>query len=85
MQIHYTSRFKKRFNKLPQKIQQVFEKKLRIFILDIHEKTLRTHKLKGNLSSFFAFSITRNYRVIFQILSRTLIVFVDIGTHNQVY
>lgn len=85
MQVHYTSRFKKRFNKLPHKIQQVFEKKLQIFIIDIYEKTLRTHKLKGNLSSFFAFSLTSNYRVIFQMLSKTLIIFIDIGTHNQVY
>lgn len=85
MEIIYTDSFKKKFNKLPKKIQGQFIKKVEIFIKDPFAPILKTHILKGNLVGLRAFSVTGNYRVIFRLLGFSSAKFVDIGTHSQVY
>ena len=50
------------------------------------EKSLKTHKLKGNLTDFYSCSLTYEYRIIcIIIIQDNEITLVDIGTHNQVY
>ncbi|MEH1907877.1 MAG: type II toxin-antitoxin system mRNA interferase toxin, RelE/StbE family [Nostoc sp.] len=48
--------------------------------------SLKTHKLKGELSDFHSCSLTYEYRIIcvFLIQDET-IVLVDIGSHDEVY
>jgi addiction module RelE/StbE family toxin len=53
---------------------------------DPFDNSLKTHKLKGNLSNFHACSLTYEYRVILTIEVRDKeIILVNIGTHNEVY
>lgn len=47
-------------------------------------RSLKTHKLSGQLGSCFASSITRVYRIVFT-LNEEEICFVDIGSHDEVY
>jgi len=50
------------------------------------ENSLKTHKLKGNLSDFYACSLTYQYRIVLTIEIRDEeIVLVNIGTHDEVY
>lgn len=85
MKIIYTKNFKKRFNKLSQKNQKLFKTKVGIFMEDPNNSILRKHKLKGRLKNYSAFSINNDCRVIFQVINDYSVLFIDIGTHNQVY
>ncbi len=50
------------------------------------EKSLKTHKLKGELSSYYACSLTYDYRVIVTIVIKDkVITLMDIGAHDDVY
>lgn len=74
---------KKIKQKRPQLIKKI-EKQLKIFKLDPKHPSLRTHKLKGNLSNTWSISIEGNIRLIYTIKNGKAI-FLKIGTHDQVY
>ncbi len=42
-------------------------------------------KLSGRLKNLWSFSIESDLRVIFQMLKENRIIFVDVGTHDEVY
>jgi len=46
---------------------------------------LNDHPLHSKLQGCRAFSITKDIRVIYQIIDDNLVRFLNIGTHNQVY
>ena len=53
---------------------------------DPFESSLKTHKLKGNLSEFYACSLTYQYRVVLTIeIKDEEIILVNIGSHDDVY
>lgn len=85
MNISFTDRFKKRFNKLSPKVRKQFEERIEFFIENPSNPILRMHPLKGNLAGLRAFSVTGDYRVIYRILDRENVKLIDIGTHAQVY
>lgn len=62
-----------------------FKERLALFLKDKSNLVLKDHKLIGNLQSFRAFSITGDVRVIYAEESKDAVIFIDIGTHNQVY
>ena len=49
------------------------------------DKTLRTHKLSGKLKEYWSVSIEYDLRVIFYFEDAETAVFVDLGTHKEVY
>lgn len=85
MRILFTDTFKKKFRKLPLKIQAAFGARVGFFIKDPFHPLLKNHPLKGNFIGLRAFSVTGDYRVIFRFLDKENARFVDIGTHSQVY
>lgn len=85
MNIFFTKSFKKRFAKLPEKIQKKFEIRVEVFLKNPFDRTLENHPLTGNLLGFRSFSITGNYRVKFIVLDIESVKFVDIDTHPHIY
>ncbi len=88
--IQRTRRFEKSFGKLNVKTQKLFIKKLRIFINDEYQSSLRTHKLKGKRKNEYAFAVTDDIRAIYEKRIQKgkeilVFTFVDIGGHNRVY
>ena len=81
-QVLYTRQFVKKFKKLPPKIKKLAINKEKVFKQDITHPSLKTHKLSGQLSSFFAFSINYSHRILFTIENDQTIVFINIGTHS---
>ena len=49
-----------------------------------YASSLRTHRLKGALAECFAARLSREYRIVF-IFDAVRVVFLDIGTHDDVY
>ena len=49
------------------------------------DNRLKTHKLKGALNEYHAFSISPSDRIVFRILDDDGVLLVDIGSHDEVY
>jgi len=54
------------------------------------DPSLKSHKLTNNLSQYWSCSVNYDYRIIFtfsvdNITQETLIILVDIGSHDEVY
>lgn len=82
MRIRRTDRFKKDYQKLPPEIQQRVDQKLRLLVQDFRHPSLRVHKLRG-VEGLWEFSVTMNYRVIFEIEEDCLIL-LAVGPHRIV-
>jgi addiction module RelE/StbE family toxin len=75
-------KFFKKHRDLVPKFKKIIEK----LTDDPFENSLKTHKLKGNLSDFYACSLTYQYRIVLTIEIRDEEIFlVNIGTHDEVY
>jgi len=59
--------------------------KIVVFTNDPFDSALKTHKLAGKLNHYWSFSIEYDLRVIFYFENAETVVFVDLGTHDEVY
>lgn len=85
--VKYTKSFSKKFKKrIPQgsALASKYAERFDLFITDRKDPILRDHALsgKGNLRAFW---ITGDVRVIYYLDIDETAVFVDIGSHSQVY
>lgn len=62
-----------------------FKTKLRVFIKDPFHISLKTHKLTGKLKNYWSFSVEYDLRVIFYLENPETVVFIDVGTHDELY
>lgn len=65
--VHIAPDFEKAYLRLPKHIQILATHKDQWFRNDAFDSRLRTHKLKGDLSAYWAYSINREYRVLFSV------------------
>jgi addiction module RelE/StbE family toxin len=80
--IKYTPTFVKSYKKLPQIIRKKAEKNELVFIANIFDPSLKTHKLSGKLENYWSFSINYQYRIVFRFLTSHEILLVDVDTHS---
>lgn len=86
MQIEYSKRFIKEFEKCPVKIKTNFKIRLEVFIDDQNHPILNNHSLIGQLKNYRSINITGDWRAIFEEIDNSQIIyFVAIGTHSQLY
>ena len=57
-EIRYSPKFVKSLAKVPKSQLRFLENKEKIFRKNIFNPRLKTHKLSGNLSSFYSFSVS---------------------------
>lgn len=57
---------------------------LRRFAVDPQDPLLRTHKLRGELDAYWAFSVDNDLRVLFRWEGDDAFL-VNLGSHDQVY
>ena len=76
--------FKKRIKNQPLK-EKSFYQKLEIFIQDLYNPQLKTHKLSGKLKDLWSFAIGYDLRVVFCFSNKDQAIFEDIGTHEEIY
>lgn len=63
---------------------KMIQKQLKLFKEDIHHPSLRTHKLKGNLTNTWSISIEGNFRLIY-FVENNEVVFFKVGSHDELY
>lgn len=86
--VSFSSSFKRAFKKRMKgnvDLEARFWQKLEQFTADPFEPSLRTHKLSGTLKDSWSFSIDYDTRVVFYFTDDGSAVFVDIGSHDEVY
>jgi len=81
MEVFYNTKFLREYKKLPNKLKDAAEKQEKIFKDNPFDPRLKTHKLHGWLSEFFAFSIDSKYRIIFKI-NKNAAYFYSVGDHD---
>jgi mRNA-degrading endonuclease YafQ of YafQ-DinJ toxin-antitoxin module len=84
MRVSVSSRFHRRAKKLKDPQSAMLRAALRRFSADPQDPLLRTHKLKGELSGYWAFSVDDDLRVVFR-WDGADVFLVNLGSHDEVY
>lgn len=84
MRVTASSRFLRRAKKLRDPQASMLRAALRRLAADPADSLLRTHKLKGDLRDYWAFSVDDDLRVLFR-WDGDVAFLVNIGTHDEVY
>ncbi len=84
MQITFHKQFKKRFDKLPKKIKDHFYSRLDLLIKDKDHIQLNNHSVDKAYNECRSINVTGDYRAIFK-EEPNLVIFIDIGTHSELY
>ena len=84
MRIRASSRFLRRAKKLRDPQAAMLRAALRRFADDPRDPLLRTHKLKGELANYWAFSVDDDLRVLFR-WDGDVAFLVNLGSHDEVY
>lgn len=86
MIIDYSKTFEKRYERLSRKIQDRIDEALERFESNPFDIRLRNHPLHGAMTGKRAISVGGDLRIIFEEFENyTLVLMLDVGTHNQVY
>lgn len=85
MTIQYTSKFKKQYQKLPEKFQDQFDERLRLFLSDPTNPQLRIHPLIGKYIGYWSMNINGDLRALYLMKDEAVIIFALIGTHSQLF
>ena len=82
MKILYLPKFARQYKKLPKDIQELAERRERMFRKNPFDPRLKTHKLLGVFEGYYAFSVNFSYRIIFKFADKKTVWFYQIGTHD---
>lgn len=85
MEVGLSSHFVKRARRLSKTERDELDKRTGWFLVDPKDPRLKTHALTGNLKGCFSFSIMRGKRVKFIWVSDDKVLFIDVGSHEEVY
>lgn len=85
MDIFTTPKFDRQYKKLPLHIKLKAEQKEQIFAGNPYDSRLGTHKLHGKDSACLAYVINRQYRIKFVFKDDGSVLYLNVGTHDEVY
>lgn len=85
MRIEYSTRFLKRAQKLTSANTKKLSQKIEWFKRNPFDKRLKSHALGGKLKGHFAFSLDYAKRVVFLWINKKTVLFINVGSHNEVY
>jgi mRNA-degrading endonuclease YafQ of YafQ-DinJ toxin-antitoxin module len=66
-------------------VQQEFASRIALFLEDIHNPKLNTHKLSGKLKELWSFNVSGDIRIIFDMTYNDMVVLEAIGSHSELY
>ncbi len=81
LKIYYTTDFRKSYQRLPPRIQNIIDRKDVLFRTNPFHANLHTHKLHGPLTGLWSFWVTREYRILFEFVRDGAVLY-DVGTHE---
>lgn len=78
-------RFEKSYLKFTKKIKDSFKKRRDLFLENNKDPLLGVHLLHGEYDGFQSFKVTGDIRVIFKEIKKNIFLFLDIGSHSELY
>jgi mRNA-degrading endonuclease YafQ of YafQ-DinJ toxin-antitoxin module len=87
MQIRLDSKLRKELEEISKKdvkLSKRIQKQLALFAVNPKHKSLRVHKLSGELNNMWSISISKNIRMSYLQIGGDAYFF-DISTHDEVY
>lgn len=85
MKIELHRNFLKAYSKQSKKIQDKFKEKRNLFIKDMFHPLLDNHSLIGEYEGYRSINITGDMRAIFYVKTDGDVVFINIGSHSELY
>lgn len=85
MNIIVRKNFLKQYKRLTPNQQKNFKKRRDLFLVSPQNPLLKIHRLSGKFSDYYSFNIGGDLRVIYKVLDKQTVIFVAIGTHDQLY
>ena len=88
IEIAFSSSFKRAFKKKVagnKNLETQFWERVELFKSNPFDPKLKTHRLSGKLKDLWGFSIEYDLRVVFYFAGDQRVVFVDIGSHKEIY
>ncbi len=86
MNILFHKNFLKRYRKLASGVQDKFDRQLALVYEDRYDARLNNHELQGKYAGYRSINVTGDIRAIFkQVGGADDLLFVDIGTHSELY
>ncbi len=85
MKIDFHRNYLKAYKKLRKSLQLQAEERIQLFIQDRKDPLLKNHPLQGRMKDKRAFSVSGDYRIVYEKLENDEIVFLflDIGKHGS--
>ena len=80
MRISATARFRRRYQELPQEIQERVDVQLEVLLQNPRHPSLRSKKMQGT-ARIWELRVTQGYRVTFQVEGDTYVLR-NVGTHD---
>lgn len=77
--------FEKQLAKLPKKRRDKVVDTIELFLDDPTEPSLRNHALTGEWTGYRSISAGGDLRLHFEVLDSSVVYFVAVGTHSQLY
>ncbi len=85
MKIFFHKNFEKKFIKLSFKVQESFKNRCNLFMQNRYLHSLNNHPLRGDRKGQWSINITGDWRAIYFLKEKDIIVFIDIDTHSNLY
>jgi len=85
MKVILHRRFKKAYKKLKEEECRKFTARRDLFIKDPFHPILNNHALMGKFEGYRSINITGDLRVHYEPLSEGVAMFINIGTHHELY
>lgn len=88
MNAKFSPSVQKELEKIQQKDRKLanrIEKQIALFEENPKHPSLRTHKLSGTMDNIWSISITMSIRMVYVFLDQSSVIFVKIGTHDEIY
>lgn len=87
--VDYTRRFDKQLRRASFPIQRAFHTRYKLFLTDPFHPFLHNHQLTGSYEGCRSINITGDWRAVYREITdsvgNTIIIFVEAGTHSQLY
>ena len=77
--------FEKKYAKLSKKMKEIFKERRNLFLEDVRNPLLDAHQLHGVRDGYKSFNVTGDVRVIYKEIMEGIFLFVDIGSHEDLY
>lgn len=85
MKIYFYKKFEKKFKKLSAKEKEKVNRRITLFAKNMFSAALNNHALKGRFFGCRTINITGNLRAVYKKVGRDAYLFIDLGTHSNLY